>query len=97
MVEGSAFKNNYTSVLERAVHKKNKNTYTDLRKAANHPLLLLRLYEKNLDNIIQESHDLRLFGQNVSIRRVREYIHSAQTGNDFRLHQHCEDFQSGSM
>jgi SWI/SNF-related matrix-associated actin-dependent regulator 1 of chromatin subfamily A len=143
MVEGSAFKNNYTSVLERAVHNKkiaalkkgqvvalkkgrrnknnksntsntnntavvaepgmegvkkydSKNIYTALRKAANHPLLLLRLYEKNLDNIIQESHDLKLFGQNVSIRRVREYIHSAQTGNDFRLHQHCEEYQHES-
>ena len=67
-----------------------KNLYTELRKAANHPLLLLRKFEPHIEDIIQEAYKLNTFG-GCKLATVRKHLESAQHGNDFRIHQFCKD------
>lgn len=111
-MSNNTFQDVYKSVLERVLAKKNsvknkknilqfnkvdsKNIYSALRKAANHPLLLLRHYEKDLDRMVQESYKLNLFGHNCSFHTVKKYMYTAQTGNDYRLHLHCKEYQEES-
>ena len=76
-----------------------KNIYTELRKAANHPILLLRHFQPYLDDIIDESYRLNLFGDETNKptkKTVRDHLTAAKFGNDFRLGEFCQEYASES-
>lgn len=76
-----------------------KNIYTELRKAANHPILLLRHFQPYLDDIIEEAYRLNLFGDETNKptkKTVRDHLTAAKFGNDFRLGEFCQEFASES-
>lgn len=68
-----------------------KSLFTDLRKAANHPLLLRIYYNdrKIIEEIAKVSHAHEHFGAQCDVQRVIEEI---QTYSDFDLHQICVQY-----
>ena len=66
-----------------------RSLFTDLRKSANHPLLLRRLYtDAQLDAIAKAATACETFGRGARLAMVREELVKS---SDFVLHQLCED------
>lgn len=71
-----------------------KHLYTELRKAANHPLLLRRLYaesDSRFLEICQRVHDLEVFGSRCTLAQVMKELSNT---SDFEIHRICEEHRS---
>lgn len=83
----------YDSVIERAATKTNDAIFTDLRKAANHPLLLRRIYkDKDLQRIAKTAHRQGTFGQEATLNMV---LAELDKYCDYDLHQLSLDLIGG--
>ena len=83
-----------TSALggRRVKEREAKNIFVELRKAANHPLLLRRRFAGlSLDRVARTLHARGHFGDSCSLRMVREEIEGY---SDFDLHQLCVEYAS---
>jgi len=85
------------SVMTAADRKKARqrrvHIFSELRKAANHPLLLRQRFGRagdKLARIAQELHSAGAFGFQCSVKRVREEIEERMS--DFALHQMCSEY-----
>ncbi|CAN0426698.1 unnamed protein product [Ascophyllum nodosum] len=88
----------YDGVLEKSVGaatnsaKEIKNIFTELRKAANHPLLLLTHFEGSgkIDEVVSVLHRASYYGAEASRDMVAK---EGDRYSDFDLHQICSKFR----
>ncbi|KAL2635126.1 hypothetical protein R1flu_006605 [Riccia fluitans] len=72
-----------TVLPKRQMH----NIFTQLRKIANHPLLVRRIYtDRDVERLARKCHALETFGNQCSEERVRDELKSY---NDFSLYKLC--------
>ena len=48
--------------------------FSELRKAANHPILLQRLFNDKFDTICKISHENQIFGAECTLQAVKDYL-----------------------
>ena len=69
--------------------------FADLRKAANHPLLLRSHYtDAMIEQIARAAHAAHVYGEQASLAQVRAELSSA---SDFRLHTVCAELAESSQ
>ncbi|KAG5185729.1 SNF2 family N-terminal domain-containing protein [Tribonema minus] len=68
-----------------------KNVFTELRKAANHPLLLLHHYKDDatISRIVEVAYGAAYFGDAATPQMVRKEL---ETFSDYDMHQLCSHF-----
>ena len=69
--------------------------FAELRKAANHPLLLRSHYtDAMIEQIARAAHAAHVYGEQASLAQVRAELSSA---SDFRLHTVCAELAESSQ
>ena len=68
--------------------------FAELRKAANHPLLLHKLYLDRMDQLADIAWRYQIFGNQSTKARVKEYL--ASDYNDFHIHGLCQEYTAVS-
>ena len=68
--------------------------FSELRKAANHPILLQRLFNDKFDNICEIAHKQQIFGAECTLQAVKDYLKKEY--NDYDLNGLCLEFQNKS-
>lgn len=84
----------YDSVLARHQHEarsSDESIFTELRKAANHPLLLRRMYDsKALHRLLMAAAKQQRFGRSATVAQIRAEL---DTYCDLDLHELCLDLE----
>ncbi|CAM6017954.1 unnamed protein product [Sphagnum balticum] len=79
-----ALSSNISDVLPR---RQVSNIFTQLRKLANHPLLIRRIFtDETVKQLAKKFHQLQVFGNECTVERVRDELMSY---SDFSLHKMC--------
>jgi SWI/SNF-related matrix-associated actin-dependent regulator 1 of chromatin subfamily A len=79
-----ALSSNISDVLPR---RQVSNIFTQLRKLANHPLLIRRIFtDETVKQLAKKFHQLQVFGNECTVERVRDELMSY---SDFSLHKVC--------
>ena len=68
--------------------------FSELRKAANHPILLQRLFNDKFDTICKISHENQIFGAECTLQAVKDYLKKEY--NDYDINGLCLEYQSRS-
>jgi SWI/SNF-related matrix-associated actin-dependent regulator 1 of chromatin subfamily A len=64
--------------------------FSELRKAANHPLLIKRLFQPKMDRLARICWERQTFGNQSTEARVREYLNEEYS--DYDIHGLCSEF-----